>query len=210
MTIKEALETVGGLSTPSKMPCFGYSIPAGHCITGSKLWSVPGTVCFDCYARKGRYMFRNVREALERRFQSLHDPRWTESMAYLIKERKMEYFRWHDSGDLQGVWHLSQICEVARQTPKCSHWLPTRETRIVKAYLDEYWFGIPENLNVRISAMAFDKSPPIRFARKYCLTVSGASSNGSHTCPAPDQGNSCGDCRECWDSKTFSISYQKH
>jgi hypothetical protein len=187
MTIKQSLETVGGLSAPSKMPCYGYSIPACHCITGSKLWSVPGTVCFNCYARKGRYMFRNVREALERRFQSLHDPDWTSSMAYLIKERKMEFFRWHDSGDLQGVWHLSQIAQVAALTPDCSHWLPTRETRIVKSYLDHH--TLPDNLTVRISAMAFDKQAPLGFARKHGLTVSGASSNGSHTCPAPDQGN---------------------
>ena len=30
------------------------------------------------------------------------------------------------------------------------------------------------------------------------------------TCPAPDQGNSCGDCRACWDHGTGNIAYGKH
>ena len=208
MSIAVALSTVGGLSSPSKMPCYGYSIPADHCKVGGKLRGVPGSICSKCYALKGRYLFRNVREALERRFQSLRDPEWTPAMVYLINTRKLKYFRWHDSGDLQGTWHLSQIAQVAALTPGCKHWLPTRETRIVKAYLDHH--TIPKNLTIRISAMAFDKSPPLGFARKHGLTVSGASSTGSHTCPAPTQGNSCGDCRECWNPATFSISYKKH
>ena len=40
MNITTALEIVGGLSSPSKMPCHGYSIPAQKCMTGSKLRNV--------------------------------------------------------------------------------------------------------------------------------------------------------------------------
>jgi len=208
MTIKEALETVGGLSAPSKMPSYGYSIPADHCKVGSKLRKVPGSICSKCYALKGRYLFRHVREALERRYQSLHDPQWIEAMAYLINTRKLTYFRWHDAGDLQGVWHLEMIAKVATLTPNCKHWLPTREMRTVGEYLEEN--TRPDNLNIRLSAMSFDKRAPEGFARKRGLTVSGASATGSHTCPAPTQGNECGDCRACWDVDTFSISYKQH
>jgi hypothetical protein len=175
---------------------------------GSKLRKVPGSICSKCYALKGRYLFKNVRDALERRFESLTDPRWIESMAYLINTRKLTYFRWHDAGDLQGVWHLENIAKVAELTPDCRHWLPTRELRTVGEFLEEN--TRPENLNIRLSAMAFDKKAPEGFARKRGLTVSGASANGSHNCPAPLQGNSCGDCRACWDSDTFSISYKQH
>jgi len=208
MTIKEALETVGGLSAPSKMPSYGYSIPADHCKVGSKLRKVPGSICSKCYALKGRYLFKNVRDALERRYQSLHDPQWIEAMAYLINTRKLTYFRWHDAGDLQGVWHLEMIAKVATLTPNCKHWLPTREMRTVGEYLEEN--TRPDNLNIRLSAMSFDKRAPEGFARKRGLTVSGASATGSHTCPAPTQGNECGDCRACWDVDTFSISYKQH
>jgi len=207
-SIKQALSVVGGLSAPSKMPSFGYSIPANRCPLGSKLRKVPGSICSKCYALKGRYLFKNVRDALERRFESLTDPRWVDAMVYLINTRKLRHFRWHDAGDLQGVWHLANIAKVAALTPDCRHWLPTRELRTVGEYLEEH--ERPKNLNIRLSAMAFDKRAPEGFARKRGLTVSGASANGSHNCPAPTQGNSCGDCRACWDVDTFSISYKQH
>jgi len=31
-----------------------------------------------------------------------------------------------------------------------------------------------------------------------------------HECPAPKQGNNCGDCRACWSTKVLNISYTKH
>ena len=180
---------------------------------GSKLRAIPGSICSKCYALKGRYLFKNVRDALERRFESLHHHQWVEAMAYLINSRKLTYFRWHDAGDLQGVWHLRNIAKVAELTPNCRHWLPTRELRTVGEYLEDH--VRPENLNIRLSAMSFDKRAPEGFARKRGLTVSGAryfyaTATGSHDCPAPTQGNSCGDCRACWDVDTFSISYKQH
>ena len=50
MKTKEALEIVGGLSKPSKMPGWAYGLPAKECKTGSKLQNVPGSTCYDCYA----------------------------------------------------------------------------------------------------------------------------------------------------------------
>ena len=58
--------------------------------------------------------------------------------------------------------------------------------------------------------MSFDKKAPEGFAKKYGLCVSGASSNGSHTCPAYKQDNACKDCRACWDQSVFSVDYKKH
>ena len=59
-TLKEADAIHGGLGKPSKMPGYAYGIPAKHCKVGAKLHKVPGSVCADCYALKGRYMFANV------------------------------------------------------------------------------------------------------------------------------------------------------
>ena len=71
MLKKEAKEITGGLSKPSKMPGPSYNLPAAACITGAKLAKIPGTVCYGCYALKGRYRFTNVRLALARRLESL-------------------------------------------------------------------------------------------------------------------------------------------
>ena len=82
MNLKEAKEITGGLSSPSKMPGYAYNLPAWRCITGVKLQAVPGSVCAGCYAMKGRYRFRNVKEALERRQQSLVHPQWVQAMTW--------------------------------------------------------------------------------------------------------------------------------
>ena len=70
MNLKEAKEITGGLSSPSKMPGYAYNLPAWKCITGVKLQAVEGSVCAGCYAMKGRYRFRNVKDALNRKTYS--------------------------------------------------------------------------------------------------------------------------------------------
>ena len=84
MLKKEAIEITGGLSKPSKMPGPAHNLPAKRCITGAKLVKVPGSVCAGCYALKGRYRFKNVQDALNRRLKALEDPRWVEAMVTLV------------------------------------------------------------------------------------------------------------------------------
>jgi len=204
-----AWKIVGGLSSPSKMPCYGYSIPARYCVTGQKLREVVGSICSKCYALKGRYIFKNVQSALEKRFVSLNHPQWTEAMVFLInKLEKSGFFRWHDSGDIQSLEHLAKICEVARLTPNVKHWLPTREFSIVAKYINA-GNVMPENLCIRLSALMFDGPSPDAIAKRFGLQVSGASKD-AFTCPASKQGNKCGDCRSCWSKEVFSVSYKKH
>ena len=57
MKTSEALKITGSLSKPSKMPGWAYGLPAKECKTGGKLQAVPGSVCYDCYALKGCYVF---------------------------------------------------------------------------------------------------------------------------------------------------------
>ena len=199
MLKKEAKEITGGLSAPSKMPGPAYNLPATECITGAKLVKVPGSVCHGCYALKGRYRFSNVRMALARRLESLKHPRWVEAMTVLIKGEP--WFRWHDSGDLQGAAHLKNIFEVCKRTPETSHWLPTREARILNLMDPDI---IPTNLIIRMSSHMIDQQP-VKFW-PWTSTVS----TKSKTCPAMDQGNSCRDCRACWDRKVSNVTYPKH
>ena len=84
---------------------------------------------------------------MARRLAALAHESWTAAMVTLMSGFK--HFRWHDSGDLQGAQHLKNILEVARQTPTTSHWLPTREARLL-ALMDPDI--IPKNLIIRLSA----------------------------------------------------------
>lgn len=204
MDYNVAWRIVGGLSRPGKMPCFGYGLPAEACRTGSVLARIAGTICSRCYAKRLRYRWPSVRTAMARRLASLDDPRWVEAMAVLLRDQP--YFRWHDSGDLQSVDHLHRLVQVCRATPHTLHWLPTRETAMMRAYTRSN--PLPGNLVVRLSAARFDAPAPERAARELGVCVSGAGSQA--TCPAKRQGNACGPCRACWDPWQFSVTYAQH
>jgi len=199
MLKKEASAIVGGLSRPGKMPCYSINLPATECKTGAKLARVPGTTCHGCYALKGRYRFKNVKEAMARRLRALDHGSWTTAMITLITGHK--YFRWHDSGDLQSVTHLANIIKVAKATPDTSHWLPTRESGLMKIINPK---AIPKNLNIRISATKVDGRAPRWWP--WTSTVS----TTSKTCPAPDQGGKCKSCRACWSRDVQNVVYAKH
>ena len=207
MTIKECLEIVGNFSEPSKLPCYSYNIPAVKCRTGSKLRKVPGSVCFDCYALKGLYVkYRaTVNPAQDKRLASLSDPRWVESMSYLINTRKLPFFRWFDSGDLQSVEHLKQLVDVANNCKGCKFWLPTREYVFVSRFVRLYG-KIPSNLNLRLSAHFVDGKPPTSLAQRLGVRTSTVT-RGKASCPAKKQNNKCMDCRACW-GKALNVSYQ--
>lgn len=210
LTTKLATEIVGGLSAPTKMPCWSFSIPAQKCGVGSQLRKVKNSICSFCYALKGRYAFQNVKDALARRFANLSHPLWVDAMAYLINKKKNDVFRWHDSGDLQDVLHLERIAQVCRLTPDVRHWLPTREYAIVTQYVEKNG-PLPDNLTVRLSAYMVDGPLPLGAANRLGVTVSGVTSDKAKvTCEAYKQGGKCLDCRKCWDKNNFVVLYPKH
>ena len=71
MKTSEAWKIVGGLSKPSKMPGWSIGLPAKECKTGSKLRQVKDSVCYNCYALKGCYVFKVVQDAQYRRLASI-------------------------------------------------------------------------------------------------------------------------------------------
>ncbi len=202
MKKKEASKITGGLSAPGKMPEGSYNLPARACQTGAKLREIPGTPCYGCYAFKGRYNFPNVKDALSRRLDSLTHPDWVQAMAVLIKGKK--HFRWHDSGDLQGPEHLKKIFEVCKLTPDTMHWLPTQERKYLQ-FLDPDI--IPPNLIIRLSNAKNDTKPGNAWTHWSTVVKS---PRAGHVCPAPEQGNSCKDCRACWSKDVKEIQYRLH
>lgn len=209
MTLHEALEIIGGLSKPSKMPCHGWSIPASRCKTGVKLKNVKGSICNQCYALRGNYSFPHVQKVMERRFSSLSHPQWVKAMTVAIGGVEGSgYMRFHDSGDIQSLEHLENIAQVAKNLPKIKFWLPTREYSFVSEYLAKHK-SFPKNLNVRLSALMIDGPAPVAIAKRLGLTTSGVSRDG-FSCPASSQGNKCLSCRACWDKKVKNVSYKKH
>ena len=205
MTVALAETICGKLSHTTKMPCPSYSLPVARCVSGEKLSKIEGSVCSKCYAKKGNHRFHTGSQ--EARWQSLRHPRWVEAITHLIREEANPHFRWHDSGDLAGYWHLQKIIDVAKALPEVSFWLPTSERDVVHEYrtlLGEF----PANLTVRVSTSLIDSAP----RKDQTLTSSVHRNKPPHgfACKAPQQGNKCLSCRACWDKIVKNISYHFH
>ena len=227
MLVKEAKKITGSMTRTSKMPGLSYSLPAWECQVGAKLRKVKGSVCAGCYALKGNYTrYPDIKKAQYYRLQSLRDPQWIPAMVAQIKRQK--YFRWHDAGDLQGVWHLKNIMEVCKLTPSVKHWLPTREVKYT-SLMDPAI--VPTNLKIIISDHMIDQQSSV----KHWPYTSGVSTkSATYHCPAfrtdkrgtvhsleafkgftkkqkkkLDLGH-CGSCRQCWDKDVSRVVYGKH
>lgn len=212
-TKEQALKIVGGLSKPSKMPGMAWSISADKCHIGSKLRNVKNSTCSHCYAKKGRYVFKNTQKAMQRRLDKLKDPLWIEAMVFLLKNEK--HFRFFDSGDLQDEDHLKKIITVCERVPNCKFWIPTREIAIVKNFLKSGG-KIPDNACIRISAPLIDKTPIVFIDGCQYSTCSSTPKlfDKAHDCPVSykKEIKKCEEagCTACWNKNVEHINYVQH
>ena len=214
-SLKEAEASVGGLSAPSKMPSYAWSISAKRCDMGSKLAKIEGSVCNKCYALKGRYMFGNTQDALERRYNAWSNDRdtWTNAMIYIMNNKKhiinTGHFRWFDSGDIQGEAMLSDINTIAWSSPNIRFWLPTKEYKLVKEYTQNN--DIAPNLIIRVSNPNVNSNTLKGYDHISSVYSKDMLENSDgYICPSSKQGNQCGECRACWSDKINEVSYIAH
>ena len=201
MKVKEAAAITGSMTRTSKMPGLSYSLPAWECKTGSKLRKIKGSVCASCYALKGNYTrYKAIKAAQYVRLEALKDKRWIAAMVAQVIRQK--FFRWHDAGDIQSMEHLYKIFRVCELTPETKHWMPTREAQFLKDIDPD---TVPKNLIIRMSSHMVDQAPV-----KFWPWTSTVTSGQDASCPAPNQGNSCGSCRQCWARSVKNVSYGKH
>lgn len=204
----DLIKKLGHISKTSKMPCYSWSRSAFDC-------KYTDPICLKyCYARKHHYNFKNVKEALAINKEKWKDPEWVKNFEMFLKYFiNAQYFRWFDSGDLNGDIELfTKICEIADRCPKILFWLPTRDKEVIKEYvknkrtkrLDE----LHPNLIIRLSASDVDKDPNYKFAKKHGLRVSSVRKFNSD-CQAKIT-KTCGTCRKCWDRNVKEVRYYLH
>jgi len=222
-SIKDAEESVGGLSSPSKMPSYCWSISAKRCKVGAKLTEKKGSVCSGCYALKNMYMFPQTQNALENRYNKWNDnrDRFKDAMIYLMNNKKRivdtGVFRWFDSGDIQGIEMLSDINDIAWASPYVNFWLPTKEYGVIHKFKK---LGISQapNLTIRISSAFINESSNVfgtdESTRHKQYSSVYDKDNLIHTqgyvCPSSKQDNECKECRACWNSDIEEVTYIAH
>lgn len=195
-------QITGGLSNPSKMPEKAWGISAEDCITGKKIRKINGSVCESCYAlsKQSRYQFATVLNAMQRRKEGIYSPDWVPAMIIEINQEISRLMRWFDSGDIQSLHHLLNIFRICQETRSVLHWLPTREGEFLKEALNIV--ELPENLNIWLSTNMIDGQPPTWWPNRITVVRQRGRIEGSHHCPAPEQGNKCfgenSRCDHCW------------
>ena len=136
-----------------------------------------------------------------------------------------EYFRWHDSGDLQNLDHLFKIIQVVQETPETKHWLPTSEWYLIR----KFWELMHRrnlskkfpNLSIRLSATMVDGEPPYELAelmgvQTSCVSKFAWNCEAMNNTYVENNGRklirvgSCGNCRKCWNQKEQIICYPLH
>ena len=224
MDRQQALDITGGLSHTTKMPCASFSLPSHNCAFGVQQgWvKIKNSICAKCYARKGRYLFPNVKKCLEKRLAGIQHPLWVEAMIFLINEDKSDYFRWHDSGEVVDGPHLLKIMEVVEGTPHKKHWLPTKQLQLLQRLLESRHGKLPDNLTVRASSPLCDCKPNLQLkyegfpgVNSCCVSKDRPAwflqLSTSKVCPAiAEHTGKCGDCRACWDRSVECVLYPQH
>ena len=230
MTITKAMSVVGSIGFPSKMPGMSYGLEAGATCPSSKR-SIDKygkkSVCWYCYAGGGKvnggnYTYPSVVVGHKKRLQGISHPLWVESMITLINHYRTtgkvhkgkvcdtRYFRFHDSGDIIDLQHLEKIIEVVKGCPEVKFWLPTHEPQIIKLYLLKYK-KFPNNLTVRISAeLIGETANTVGNVPTSTVDLKEPNSKDNYNCPSLKQGNSCQNCRACWNSNAPNINYPLH
>ena len=217
-TLVQAREVASISTRNSKMPGSTFAQDSFACKVGSRLAQIKGSVCESCYARRIQKMRPSVNKGWTRNFESarhwlaVNPAQWVKACVFQISHAANKsgeaFHRWFDSGDLDSVEQLAAIVRVAELTPDIAHWLPTREVGIVLAYQRQGGV-IPGNLVLRVSSPMVGDKPLSAFPNTSTVHRKGQVFHG-HQCPAPDQGNSCGACRACWNPEVDNVSYRKH
>ena len=70
-----------------------------------------------CYAKKGAYIWSNVKPAFEKRYELSKTDNFVEAMNAEIRKKKPDYVRAHDSGDYYSRAYLHKWIEVAIHNP---------------------------------------------------------------------------------------------
>ena len=108
--IKKTSKTLG-------VKLMNFGIPAYKSASGKLTCPMADECVKFCYAKKGAYIWSNVKPAFEKRYQLSKTNDFVEAMNAEIRKKKPDYVRVHDSGDYYSTAYLKKWIEVAIHNP---------------------------------------------------------------------------------------------
>lgn len=92
---------------------FNFGIPAYKSVSGKLTCPMADECVAFCYAKKGAYIWKNVKPAFERRYELSKTDKFISKINAEIVLKEPEYIRVHDSGDYYSKKYLNKWIEIA-------------------------------------------------------------------------------------------------
>jgi len=94
---------------------FNFGIPAYKSASGKLTCPMADECVQFCYAKKGAYIWSNVKPAFEKRYQLSKTLEFIDAINAEIKSKRPDYVRVHDSGDYYSRSYLAKWITIANQ-----------------------------------------------------------------------------------------------
>ena len=124
---------------------FNFGIPAYRSATGKVTCPFAGGCVKFCYAKKGAYIWKNVRPAFEKRYELTRSNKFIDKINAEIIIKEPDYVRIHDSGDFYSPEYLQKWLAVAIHNPRVRFYAYTNSIQMVKDV------ELPDNFDVIFS-----------------------------------------------------------
>ena len=109
-----------------------FGLPAYKSITGRVICPMADGCIKFCYARKGAYIWGNVKPAFEKRYELSKTDSFVSAIHAEIQSKKPKFVRVHDSGDYYSREYLAKWFQIAKQNPQVNFYSYTNMIDMVK------------------------------------------------------------------------------
>jgi hypothetical protein len=211
-------------------------IQPGNTKLGPKVWTwslpavttCPGasTGCLAaCYARKGRYVFKSVKDSHASNLAMIDQPEFVPWMLGLLRTNCVDVLRVHASGDLHSEAYIQNWISIANRSVRTEFYAYTRSWQVPELRASLRKLGRLDNFTLFLSADRTMPRPPrwkgipvcylsmndedqprmfvdLVFRAKQATTLK-HTSNGSLVC-SYDNGVTpitCSQCQLCWSKR---------
>ena len=124
---------------------FNFGIPAYKSASGKLTCPFADECVKFCYARKGAYIWGNVKPAFEKRYELSKTDQFVGAMYNEIVKKKPDYIRVHDSGDYYSKAYLKKWIDIALLFPEVKFYSYTNSVLMLKAA------DLPSNFDIIFS-----------------------------------------------------------
>jgi len=124
---------------------FNFGIPAYKSASGKLTCPFADECVKFCYARKGAYIWGNVKPAFEKRYELSKTDQFVGAMYNEIIKKKPDYVRVHDSGDYYSKAYLKKWIDIALLFPEVKFYSYTNSVLMLKAA------DLPSNFDIIFS-----------------------------------------------------------